>query len=190
MPKEKDQHTKLLQIVQETIERDVTLRKKYDIDGKFRFVTDLLNKLLEQTQKNIHAPTVTAEKMGHVLAEDEQSVYVYLYNAQGLTLRSWQNMLSPKVFYEYSVNRPIYIDKSSVEALLRAKPNKAQHAYLTVAIKKHDILHTLGSESLKDAFGNPVVKVREGSLLFSKLIAFTHNDIEYELNESGELIKK
>ena len=49
---------------------------------------------------------------------------------------NWQNMLTPRVFYEYSVNRPIYAEKKYVDSLLRAKGNKAHHAFLTVAIKK------------------------------------------------------
>lgn len=182
-----DQHVKLMQIVQEAMERDMALRKKYEIDSKFRFVTDLLNKLTEHLQTNLKTAEAEAKDVRPTIAEDEQPVYVYLFNAQGITLRSWHNMLTPKVFYEYSVNRPIYADKALIESLLRTKSTKAQHAYLTIAIKKSDIL---SGETKKDAFDNPLIKVREGSLLINKLLSFTHNEQDYELNQSGELVKK
>jgi hypothetical protein len=100
-------------------------------------------------------------------------------------------MLAPSVFYEYSVNRPIYADKASVEAFVRSRPNKVQHGYLTVAIKKQDILPpSPGLEPQKDQVGNPLIKIREGSLLFKKMIAFIHQGHEYTLDEAGHMVRK
>src|SRR3990167_9684781 len=102
-------------------------------------------------------------------------VYVYLFNAHGLNFSSWQKMLSPSVFYEYSVNRPIYGEKAHVEAVIRNKTNKAQHGYLTIAVKKE----LISSESSKDALGNPLIKVKEGGLKIERLICFFHHNHEY-----------
>ena len=62
-------------------------------------------------------------------------------------------MVSPKVFYEYSVNRPIYAEKQYIETLLRSKSDKFQHAYLTMAVKLGEIVKP--NTALKDASGNP-----------------------------------
>ena len=124
------------------------------------------------------------KKTETVLAPDEVLIYVYLYNANGLVFRSWQNMLTPKVFYEYSVNRPIYSQKSEIESLLKSKKTLAQHAYLTIAVKASDIIKP------SDHPENPIIKVREGSLHFDKLVTFAHNGQDYTLNINGELIKK
>ena len=96
-------------------------------------------------------------------------------------------MFTPKVFYEYSVNRPIYAEKSHVESFLRSKINKHQHAYLTIMVNRDDITMLEGP---KDALGNPSIKVREGSLRFDRLVSFTHNEQDYVLNKYGELVKK
>lgn len=180
----------VLQLVRATMQRDEELREKYGMDNKFRFVRERLQSFFQQLEQELK---ITAEgsaqqiKKGELL-EDEIAVYVYLYNVNGSVLSSWQSLITPNVFYEYSVNRPIYIEKSHIESLLRAKSNKAQHAYLTVAIKAAQIIRT--ETEMKDSLGNPLVKIREGSLSFDRLLGFTCNDQEYILSDKGGLIKK
>jgi len=186
----KELKAQVLQLVRATVERDEELRKKYEMDNKFRFVRERLQAIFQQLEQELK---ITIEKPGQQikkgeLLEDEIAVYVYLYNVNGIVLSSWQSLITPKVFYEYSVNRPIYIEKSHIEALLRAKSNKAQHAYLTVAIKTAQIIRA--ETEMKDSLGNPLVKIREGSLSFDKLLGFTYDDQEYILSDKGGLIKK
>ncbi|TAK74116.1 MAG: hypothetical protein EPO11_07410, partial [Gammaproteobacteria bacterium] len=120
--------------------------------------------------------------------EDELLVYVYLYNAKGLTFPTWQKMVHPSVFYEYSVNRPIYRDKAHVESFIRSKANKAQHGYLTLIINKAEVIKD--EAALQDTVGNPLIKVKDGSLRKEKFISFTHNGAEYVIDAEGELMKK
>ena len=187
---DKEEKLKLIEIVREAIRSDNALREKHQIGEKFRFVRDRLNTLLQTLEESM--PVANENKKGgsYVLKEGEVPVYVYLYNSQGLTFRTWQNMLGQKVFYEYSVNRPIYSEKSQMESLLRTKTNKAQHAYLTVAVKSEYVYKLPDDSAPKDAAGNPVIKVKEGSLQLDRLIAFTHQEQDYVLNENGELIKR
>jgi len=183
---EKEHQTKIVELIREAIERDIALREKYQVTEKFRFIRERLQALLTQVESEL-ASTVESEKKGiHLLAADEVLVYVYLFNAKGALLRDWKNMVLPNVFYEYSVNRPIYFEKSQIEAFIRAKTNKNQHAYLTVAIKKSD----LSTTSSKDSMGNALLKVKENSLVFKNLMSFTHNWIDYEVNEEGAFVKK
>ena len=177
---------KLLDLVREAVERDGALREKYTVGQKFRFVQDRLSTLMAELEKKLEVITLKEEKEKNRLSEDEMLVYVYLFNAQGLMLRSWENMLTPKVFYEYSVNRPIYVEKSYIESLVRSKTNKVQHAYLTVALKKVD----LKTDTAVDPLGNPMARVKEGSLHFQGLIQFTHNGNDYNVSPEGEILKK
>jgi len=190
MPKEnKEQIEALLRLIEDALGCDKALREKYKIGQKFRFIQDRLTELQRCIQEKLtELRLASGEKNQDELSEDEILICVYLYNSQGLVLKTWQNMLNPAVFYEYSVNRPIYAEKDQVEGFIRRKPNKVQHAYLTVAIKKVDML--VSNEKVVDSVGHPVIKVREGSLRFEKLISFTHNEIDYVVGESGELIKK
>jgi hypothetical protein len=189
MPNDTDEKLKLIEIIREAIARDNELREKFQIGDKFRFVRDRLQELLCNLEQSL--PVVVGDKMQSLqaMAADEMAVYVYLYNTHGLQFRTWQNLVTPKVFYEYSVNRPIYAEKSQIESLLRTKTNKAQHAYLTVAIKRDQVIPYPADSGPKDIAGNPVIKVREGSLRFEKLIAFTHQDQNYKLGADGELVK-
>jgi type VI protein secretion system component Hcp len=185
---EKKQKQQLVELVRDAVARDNSLREKYQIADKFRFVKDRLQALLDQLEQHLETIEVAEKKAEVSQAHDEVLAFVYLYNSQGITLQTWINMLTPKLFYEYSVNRPIYLDKLHIESLIRSKANRVQHAYLTVAIKHADIINN--ENAPKDVMGNPVIKVREGSLKFDRLVVLTHNDQEYVLTEQGTLVKK
>ncbi|MHB1948655.1 MAG: type IVB secretion system protein IcmQ [Gammaproteobacteria bacterium] len=189
MPDQNDREQKVLELVREAVKFDEELRNAHQIGNKFRFVRDRLNGLLEGLEKNSQVKEVILQKSKKEIKADEVLVYVYLYNANGLNLVSWQNMLAPKVFYEYSVNRPIYLEKPYIDALLRSKTNKVQHGYLTVTVKKDAILQS-GENAMKDSIGNTVVKVKEGSLNFDNLISFTHNGHDYTVDSEGKISKK
>lgn len=181
-----DKKHKLLELVREAAKQDKELREKYKIGDKFRFVRDRLQALLERLETNLKSKEIVKEDHTREVREDEQLVYVYLYNTQGMSFPSWKNMLSAKLFYEYSVNRPIYTEKKHIEKLIKSKENKLQHAYLTIALKQSYIIPSTSN----DAFGNPLIKVKEGALKFDRLISFTHNNQDYVLDSQGNLIKK
>jgi hypothetical protein len=184
---ERERHNKVIQLVRDAIQNDSQLREQYQVGDKFRFVRDRLTNLLSHLESH-PITAVTKEDVGAAAeTQNDLLVYVYLYNAQGAVLRSWSSMLMPKIFYEHSVNRPIYSDKTHIENVLRSKANRQQHAYLTISVKSDDIVSTA---HLTDALGNPLVKVREGKLDFKKLVSFTHNDQDYMLDARGELVKK
>lgn len=183
MPNDSEQLSKLVELLREAIRNDVALREKFDIGDKFRFVRDRLTTMLTQLEEKL--PTLAQENTGTTLSANDSLVYVYLYNAQGVNFRTWLNMLNPKLFYEYSINRPIYPSQEAIDSLLRTKTNKVQHAYITVAVPKDKIIQ----QDAKDAGGNPIIKVKEGTLQFDKMISFTHNEQSYHFNLDGELVK-
>lgn len=190
MANNKEHKEKLLQIVRDAVQHNQALREQYQMADKFRFIRDRLGILLNQVEDHLSSLHGSAQtKNVTELTEDEMMVYVYLYNAQGVLLPTWQKMVTPAVFYEYSVNRPIYAEKSHVDSFIKRRSNPVQHGYLTVAIKKDHLL-TVESAITKDALGNPIYKVKEGSLRFERLLSFTHNHLDYIVNEAGELIKK
>jgi len=180
----------LLEIVHEATQRDSNLRAKHQVGDKFRFVREKLQGLVKHIEKETAEVNELEQKSKkEVVSKDEVVVYVYLYNAHGITLSSWQKFLSPSVFYEHSVNRPIYLERSAVEALIRARTHRAHHGYLAVAIKREDILSS-GESGFKDAVGGTLIKIKEGSLHFERLFTFTHNGEDYTVNEKGGLEKK
>lgn len=186
--KDKEEQEKLLELIHQVAAQDKALREKYQIGDKFRFIRDRIHALQVKVEESLTVLRETSKQAGGEVHEDEMLVFVYLYNAQGLVLQTWQKMLNPSVFYEYSINRPIYLTKSDIEAFIRGKVNRSQHAYLTVIIKKNEIVKV--EEKLQDASGHVLTKVKEGSLRFERMVTFTHGGVDYVLNESGLLIKK
>ncbi len=183
-----DRQNQLINIVKEALGRDKELRDKYQIGEKFRFVQERLQKLLEHLEKNLAEANLKKEdKTKSATNSQDLLVYVYLFNAHGLDVRSWLRMLIAKRFYEYSVNRPIYLEEAHVESFVKHKANKVQHGYLVVAVNKSDLIQ---SDTAKDSLGQPLVKIKEGALHFEKLISFVHNGQSYLVNEDGEMIKK
>lgn len=191
MPNEsKEQRENLLKLITAAVQKDKALRAQFAMGDKFRFIRERLEDLQRRIDAHLNIFKEGDSEQAINVAADESLVYVYLYNAQGLTLKTWQKMLNESVFYEYSVNRPIYIDKAAVEAFIRSRPNPAQHGFITVIVKNEDILKVPeGMPATQDALGNQLVKVREGSLTFKKLLAFTHNSEDYKVNNSGEILK-
>ena len=186
---DKEQKEQLLTLVREALRKDDELRKTYQVGDKFRFVRDRLQALQLRLEQSLALDKPAEETKGKI-AEDEVVVYVHLFNAQGIKFPTWQKMLTPSVFYEYSVNRPIYTEKAGIEAFIRQKVNKAQHGFLTIVVKKSSILKANPENPLTDAVGQPLIKVKEGSLRFENFVSFTHNDHEYVLNKAGELINR
>lgn len=180
---------KLLSIVKEAIAKDEALREQFNIGNKFRFVREKLQALHEEVsaalatiQEEIEANQPSA------LQSDEVIVYVYIFNAQGVLVPTWRKMLHPSVMYEYSVNRPIYQDQSAIDAVIRSKAEKQQHAYFAIAVKKDSII-SFADEPPKDAQGHVLVRVKEGGLVHQRILFFKHNDRDYRVTASGELIK-
>jgi intracellular multiplication protein IcmQ len=186
----KDSAEKLRSIIREIIHEEQALRDKYQIGDKFRFIREKLAALQVKIQSELQEIELKTETNVSELAADEMLVYVYLFNTQGLSLPTWQKLLLPSVFYEYSVNRPIYQDKNQIESFIRSRTNKVQHAYLTVAIKKEALLTMPVGVAAQDAIGNPLCKIKEGALKFERLLGFRHDDQDYVIKEDGRMVKK
>lgn len=181
------QEQALLALVAEMVAHDQALREQLGVDNKFRFIHDRLLSLQAHVEDHIGAIKQVRDQPGKQQAEDEAVVYIYLFNAQGSQLNAWQKMIGPKVFYEYSVNRPIYSEKAHVEEFIRSKISKVQHAYVSVHVKKQFLIPT---SEIKDSLGHPLIKVKEGALDINNMVALTHNEHDYVLNNQGILVKK
>lgn len=183
---EQEKKQRLMQLVRDAIAKDQALRDQYGIGDKFRFIREKLKALLTFVDAEM-AIMQLEERKELVVHEDEQVIYVYLFNSMGVSLSSWRKMVHASVFYEYSINRPLYLQKSQIDSLIRGRSNRLQHAYLSVIVKKSDVLENQAS---KDSAGNSLVKVREGSLQRSKLLSFTHGDHVYMVTDEGDFVRK
>lgn len=185
----KEQYENLIKLLNEAIEQDEKLRAEFEIGPKFRFIREKLHANLSKLQELLEPHLKETQFSESSLLQDEVIIYIYLYNSYGLSLPTWQKMLRSSVLYEYSVNRPTYTDQHAIETYIRSKPNKQLHGFLTIAVKASDILPA-GEEKLTDGIGNPLIKVKEGSLHFDKIISFTHNGKVHTVQPDGTMIFK
>lgn len=176
-----------LLLLQQIVETDQKQREVHHVGKKFHFIHQRLQALCVLAEE-VLAEFKDEKADKFQLANDERFVYIYLYNATGADLQTWRKMLNQAVFYEHSINRPIYTDESAVSDYLRSKSNPYQHAYITVAIKNGDVLPE--SELYHDVLGHPLFKVKEGALKMERFFSFTHNNHVYTINPAGQLIKK
>lgn len=179
----------LLDVADAAVAQEALLRERYGIGEKFRFIRDRLQTLQSNLKQELAAIKETAGgAIENVLTDNEVVVYVYLFNAQGASVPTWKKMVHPSVLYEYSVNRPIYEAETAIQTVIRDKANRQQHAYLAIAVQKAHIL-TMADDAPKDAYGQPLIRVKEGALQIERVIFLKHNGNEYRLNEAGELVK-
>ena len=184
----KELKEKLLQVLNTAVAQDKELRDSLKIGDKFRFIRERLHALKNEVEAAVETIKLVDEGNKRVVEADEQLVYVYIFNARGMDFQSWLKMLHPSVYYEYSVNRPIYGSSEEIESLIRSKSTRVQHGYMEIAVKKTAILST-PETAAKDQQGNSLIKVKEGSLRPERLIHFSHNGIQYFLDEDGHLVK-
>lgn len=191
MSDKSESREKLLSILRDALKQDADLRTQLQMGDKFRFVRDKLQALLTSVEEELTILKAETEQPEVVVSEDDVNVYIYLFNSQGLDMQSWRKMVSPDVFYEYSVNRPIYSDKEHIDKFIATKPTRTQHGYLAVSIKKDMILPVDDkNKETKDAIGNVLIRVKEGALKINRVVAFVHNNIEYNVSPEGDIAKK
>ena len=87
---QKEQKEKLLQLMLDAMRLDAELRETYQVGDKFRFIRDRLNALKTNLDEHLSELQKKIEKGPDAPAEHEMLVYVYLFNAQGVLLQTWQ----------------------------------------------------------------------------------------------------
>jgi intracellular multiplication protein IcmQ len=172
-------HEKLHQLLQEILVVEKNLRESCGIGTRFNVIRTQLQSLLKRFEEEI-AGTQGGDQEGYQakrkLSEDEIFVYVYLFNTQGANLKTWQKLLLQDALAEHTINRPIYANKEEIMQVLRAKPNKVQHAYLEIAVNKRDIIPYT---RLKDQYGFNLLRLKQNALKVESICVFFYNDKEY-----------
>jgi hypothetical protein len=175
-----DPYGELYRLISEAVEQEKALRGKHKVGERFNVIRTQLLSTLEKYKDEYEAIqqqeklTVRKERK---LQENETIVYLYLFNAQGNAVEAWQNMLTPRALFDYSVNRPIYLNKEDIERVIRARPNKAQHAYIEVVIDKEDIME----DKPHDQYQHPLLRVRQGAIKDGNILFFCYRDKSYSV---------
>ena len=127
-------------IVQEAVDVEDVLRRQYEVGARFNIIHHQLANLKESVVRAMHPNNnktpIIEQRFANQVAEDERLVYVYLFNARGGVLKTWQSLLSKRSLVEHSFNRPIYESKDQVDTAMSSRSMPEQHAYITMIVKK------------------------------------------------------
>ena len=187
---------KLVVLLAELKEAEDACRKKHKIGVRFSVLAAQIKELydkqaakLKEQHEELEASVAksAAENAG---SKNTTTLYVYLFNAQGMKATAWQHLLTLRALHDHSVNRPIYATKEAVEELMRSKSNPAQHAYIEVDVKNEDILMGAEASIFQDKLGHPLVRIKQGALKPNGIRLFHHKEIDYLLDNEGRLILK
>lgn len=185
-----ESNAQLLEELDNIVNIEKELRQHCGIGSRFKVIKTQLQNILQKYTKRIQQlqrVDQDVDKDTDVLGQDEVLVYVYLFNTKGAVLKNWENLLLPRALIDHSVNRPIYTKRQHIEEVLRTKPNKEQHAYLEIAIKKDNILHSAQNDALRDQQDFSLLRIKQGALETSKIKKFVHNDREHKVSNEGKI---
>lgn len=182
-------------LLQSLLEKEVQLRTDLGVGSRFLVLQTQLKQLcdkvnqLDVEKQRANQDEVDFKSQAHVLKDDEAIVFVYLYNAHGAYLSTWEKLLSEKALNEHSVNRPVYAHEDDVDVLLRNKNHLENHAIIEAKINKEFITLPAGKSSLRDIHGGVLLRLQQGALKPHNILHLRLNGKVYQLNHQGKLFE-
>lgn len=142
-----------------------------------------MGKKLEDLRDRFAKSSGLDEQLDPDLVEEEQhallraqanqtEIFISLYNADGLNMLKWEHALS--TLANQTVSRATYSDESSVQAMIRSRPNKNNEAYIVAFINNEDIIKPVGDIPPKDKLGNELLSVKNGAIKSDNIARFVH----------------
>lgn len=179
---------KIYEAIESLVQKEKELRKEFNIGDAYKVIPSRLDALLQRAKSMLDLPKEEAiqEYAPPFLSENERYVFVHLFNVNGRILSRWEASLSPRLLFEYSVNRPIYSERKQVEAYIRSRPDKHCHAFIMMKVQLSDVLENNFFDQRKDVLGCSLLKLKEGSLKEQGLMYFFYEDKAY-LFKDGHL---
>ena len=118
-----------------------------------------------------------------VCPEGMVSVFVSLYQMNGINLLGWEIALSSLT--SGVVNRPVYKNEADVKQWVVSRGSTITEAYVEVFIDKSMIL----DRETKDKLGADLLSLKQGAILLDHIIKFVHyNEVCYQV-KAGKLLR-
>lgn len=187
---EKERNRKIIDIVRRAIDDDKVRREQFKIGDQYSFIPEKLLSILKRLEDNLdysEEVITTRPAWYRDIADDEQVIFIYLYNAHGKDKHVWERLLSTKALNEHSFSRPTFLNRADVEKILHNRGDSPTHAFIGVAVKKKDIITSPASADLA---GGQRIRLAENSLDAGNVIEFFHNGKTYYRDHRGRLVLK
>ena len=120
-------------------------------------------------------------------AEQTQIIYVSLYCTTG-ELSDWERLLSQ---IEKQVTfRPILTSEAKIKAWIRAKKNTHPEAYVTLRVRKENVLYSNLDEAIQsDRADDQFVTLKDSRIFVDSIESFVHENCVYTY-QNGKLVSK
>jgi len=145
---------------------------------------DFISLLGAKSQSQLKAESHLANRIA--LRSGQQEIYVSLYSADGSNIQSWEKIVAN--LPRQMISRPIYADEEDIKAILKAKENKMNEAYVAIYINQTDILPLSPDKASFDKLGKALLSLKDKTISLDNISRFVHHTGVYQF-ERGQLIK-
>lgn len=145
------------------------------------FIAQLGTRTQQQIKADIHMANRIALRSG------QQEIFVSLYSADGSNIQSWEKIISN--LPRQMISRPIYANEEHAKALIKAKDNKQNEAYVAIFINQTDVIPLAPDKALTDKLGNTILTLKDRILDLENISRFVHLSGVYQFDR-GRLIKE
>lgn len=109
------------------------------------------------------------------LTQNEQKVFITVYQSKGQNLALWETQL--RSLSSYVQGRPIYANEDDIRRALRAKLDQTNEAYVIVVIDRCSVMQ---NTQRTDRYGHPLLTLLPGAIETDNIIGFVHQGKQYE----------
>ncbi len=111
------------------------------------------------------------------LADNEQLVYISLFQSEGHDLRKWAIQLS--TLSHHVLSRPVYEKEEDVVAVIRKKLIQVSEAFVIVAVKKQEVQPIALHSERVDRLGNVLLTLKDTAVKTENIFEFVHQQQRY-----------
>ena len=125
---------------------------------------------------------VTQASLRSGITENQQLLFISLFQAKGNDMAGWQLQL--RSIDRYWVGRPVYEEESCCQKVLRIKDNTQNEAYAAVIVDK-EMIQSSGEFDVerKDRYGNILVMLKPNAITADQVIEFFHEKKRYSFKD-------
>jgi len=127
----------------------------------------------KEATMTLSEPSVTLRP----LADNEQLIYISLFQSQGHDLRKWAMQLS--TLSHHVLSRPVYEKEEDILAVIRKKLIQVSEAFGTVAVKKKEIQPVVLQSERVDRLGNALLTLKDKAVKTENIFEFVHQQQRY-----------
>lgn len=113
-------------------------------------------------------------------------VFVGLYSIEGVKLQSWEKIVAN--LRRQIVSRPVYASKDEIVSIIKSKEKKINEAYVSIFVKKEDILQLREDKRPVDKLGQTMLVLKDDAIALENINFFVHMSVSYRYFR-GRLVK-